>query len=329
MATSLEPVGAAGIPATIDQLTEFTDQWLANRRLSDNTRAAYRRDVRRYLRWCEAKSLPPLAARFTHVNAYGRHIEAEGLADRSVARALSAISSWYDSLVLLGATPANPANGADRPRIDRDDTTTTTTGFSTAEAAAIVTAARQDQVLGPDCATALAETMVALGARVTELCLTTIGDLGHAHGHRTLRLEQMKGGRRRTRSLPPAAATAIDAMLARHPGRGNPEALLFVDAAGQPLNRHRVYRFVRRAAAAAGVPSAERITPHSFRHAWATAAEEAGASLDDQQHALGHGDPRTTQGYHRARGALDRDPSHLVAAAVAAARRAGARSGAR
>jgi integrase len=81
-----------------------------------------------------------------------------------------------------------------------------------------------------------------------------------------------------------------------------------------------VSRFVRRAAHAAGLPAADRITPHSFRHAWATIARERGASLEERQHALGHADPRTTQRYDRARASLDRDPSYLVAAAVAEVR---------
>jgi integrase len=77
-----------------------------------------------------------------------------------------------------------------------------------------------------------------------------------------------------------------------------------------------VFRFVRRAAYAAGLPAADRITPHSFRHAWATVARERGASLEERQYALGHADPRTTQRYDRARASLDRDPSYLVASAV-------------
>lgn len=318
--TDLQPAAAPTVLATPDQLDAFTNEWLNNRRLTSNTRDAYRRDIKTYLDWCRNRpggELAPLAARFTHINDYGRHLEAT-LSPRSVARKMSAVSSWYAFLLKLGAVPANPADGTDRPVIDRDDTTTI--GFTEAEAAAIVAAARDDRHLGTLCATALAETMVALGARVTELCLTAIGDLGHGSGHRTLRLERMKAGRKRTRSLPPAAAAAIEAMLAARADRDDDQAPLFVDMHGRPVDRHAVYRFVRRAARAAGVPAAGQITPHSFRHAWATAAKQAGAALEDRQHALGHKDPRTTQGYDRARESLDRDPSYLVAAAVAAAR---------
>jgi len=301
--------------ATIPELRDFTDRWLTNEGFTDPTRAAYRTDLEQYLTWCDQQHLAPLTVKFTHINAYARHLQALGRAPRTVARKLSAISSWYDFLLRLGAIGRNPAAVTRRPRVDRDDTTTV--GFSPAEAAAIVAAARVDKPLGGLCATALAETMVALGARVTELCLARISDLGYVNGHRTLRLERMKGGRRRTRPLPPATVAAIEAMLAARPDRNNPDAPLFVDAAGRPLDRHMVYRFVRRAARAANVPSAAKITPHSFRHAWATTARQAGATLEARQHALGHKDPRTTQRYDRAKLTLDTDPAYLVAAAVA------------
>ncbi|WP_431893675.1 tyrosine-type recombinase/integrase [Nonomuraea sp. bgisy101] len=172
--------------------------------------------------------------------------------------------------------------------------------------------------MGPLCAAALAETMVALGARVTELCLTTVDDLGYREGNHTLTLRKMKGGKTRVRSLPPAARAAIETMLAAR-SHAKPDEPLFIDRDGRPLDRHMVYRFVRRAARNADVPSAAKITPHSFRHAWAAAARRAGADLEDRQHALGHADPRTTQGYDRASRSLASDPAYLVAAAIAKA----------
>src|SRR6185503_11749174 len=63
---------AGGVPARIEELTAFTDGWLANRRLSPHTRDAYRRDVRAWLDWCRARDLDPMAATFVHVNAFAR-----------------------------------------------------------------------------------------------------------------------------------------------------------------------------------------------------------------------------------------------------------------
>ncbi len=196
-----------------------------------------------------------------------------------------------------------------RPRID--PTHSTTVGMTAAETIALLRAAENDIVLGKPLAGALAGFLVAIGARVSEVCALDVGDLGHDSGHRTVRL-RMKGGKTRTRAIPPALAAQLDALC-----HGRTSGPLFRDADGERLDRYGVARFVRRAARAAGIPAADKITPHSFRHAWATLARERGATLEERQYALGHADPRTTQRYDRARESLDRDPSYLVAAAVA------------
>ena len=142
---------------------------------------------------------------------------------------------------------------------------------------------------------------------MSEVCALDVADLGFDSGHRTVRL-RMKGGKTRIRAVPPGLASRLDALCG-----GRSDGPLFRTPAGRRLDRHVIARFVRRAARSAGLPSAERITPHSFRHAWATLARERGATLEERQHALGHADPRTTQRYDRARASLDRDPSYLLA----------------
>ena len=56
--------GSGGLAALVGDLYAFTDGWLGNRRLSEHTRDAYRRDVTSWLQWCEIQSLDPLAANF-------------------------------------------------------------------------------------------------------------------------------------------------------------------------------------------------------------------------------------------------------------------------
>lgn len=322
--TLIDPrTGHTGTLATIDQLTDFTAAWLANRGLSENTCDAYRRDVRQYLAWCQTAGLDPLAVHWTHINAYARHLErtpahpktGKPFTKRSVARKLSAVSSWYAFLRKMGAVQINPVDDADKPKIERN---TEPRGFPETDAAAILAAAHADQQLGPLCAVALAQVLVHLGARASELCLTTVADIGYHDGINTLALRQMKGRKARVRGLPPAAYAAVAAMLAARPD-AQPDDPLFINATGQPLDRHAVYRFVRRAARTAGLPNASKITPHSFRHAWAAAARRAQATLEDRQFALGHADPRTTQGYDKVDVAPAADPSHRVAAAIAKA----------
>lgn len=64
---------------------------------------------------------------------------------------------------------------------------------------------------------------------------------------------------------------------------------------------------------------AHRVSPHSLRHAFVTAALDAGVPLRDVQIAARHADPRTTTRYYRARHNLDRHATYIVAAFVAGA----------
>jgi integrase/recombinase XerD len=294
-------------------LAGYTAAWLWSFRESAHTRAAYQRDVTDFVHWCAGRELDVLAVRRADLDAYAaaltqvpRQRTGRPLAAASVARRLAALSSWYAYLVDAGALAHNPTQRVRRPRVDRDHTATV--GLTGPEALALRRAAAGDPTL--PCAGVLAGFLVELGARVSEACALDVTDLGYDSGHRTVRL-RMKGGKTRVRAVPPALAGALEAYLA---GRG--DGPLFRNGAGSRLDRYTVFRFVRRAAYAAGLPAADRITPHSLRHAWATIARERGASLEERQYALGHADPRTTQRYDRARASLDRDPSYLVAAAV-------------
>jgi integrase len=66
---------------------------------------------------------------------------------------------------------------------------------------------------------------------------------------------------------------------------------------------------------------AKPVGPHTLRHAFITAALDAGVSLRDVQDAASHADPRTTMRYDRARGSLDRHATYIVAAYIAGAAR--------
>jgi len=88
---------------------------------------------------------------------------------------------------------------------------------------------------------------------------------------------------------------------------------------GGRLDRHAAWRIVRRLARKAGIDKA--VGPHTLRHAFITAALDAGVPLRDVQEAASHADPRTTMRYDRARVSLDRHATYIVAAFVAGAAR--------
>ena len=101
------------------------------------------------------------------------------------------------------------------------------------------------------------------------------------------------------------------------------------DRARGSLDRHATYivaaylasaaRIVRRVARRAGIT--KPVGPHTLRHAFITAALDAGVPLRDVQEAASHADPRTTIRYDRARGSLDRHATYIVAAYLAGAAR--------
>ncbi len=305
---------ATGLVA-YEALAHHTAAWLWSFRESEHTRRAYRRDVEDFIAWCAGRDLDPTALRRPDIDAYAANLAnlpnprtGRPLAPASLARRLAALSSWYGYLHDAEVIDHNPMTRVRRPRIDSQHTTTV--GMTATETIAVLRAAEADEHLGPVTAPALAGFLVAIGARVSEICALDVTDLGYDSGHRTVRL-RMKGGKTRTRAIPKDLAGKLDVLCS-----GRTSGALFRTADGERLDRHVVARFVRRAAIAAGIPAALKITPHSFRHAWATLARENGATLEERQYALGHADPRTTQRYDRARASLDRDPSYLIEAAL-------------
>jgi site-specific recombinase XerD len=320
---ALHPYRATGSTgAAVDRRGElgvFTEAWLANRRLSEHTRAAYRHDVAAYLDWCAGCGLDPFGASFVQVNTYARQLEARPVAATTVARHLCALSSWYEFARRLGAIDGNPVSGADRPRVGRDHSATV--GLAGSEVDALLAAAQADHGREQVRNHAVIAVLADLGLRVSEVVGLDVDDLGYERGHRSLRFVG-KGGRPRRRALTPSGTAAIEAYLASRASAAGcaPEALtgpLFVTASGARLDRHAVFRLVRRLAAQAGIPAAPRLSPHSLRHAFATSARDEGVPLEDVQDAMGHADPRTTRRYDRDRHNLDRDPSYAIWAARA------------
>ncbi len=114
--------------------------------------------------------------------------------------------------------------------------------------------------------------------------------------------------------LAPRTARAIDPAIGERAG-----GPVFLAADGRRLDRHGAGRIVRRTACRGGISKV--VTPHTLRHAFITAALDAGVPLRDVQEAASHADPRTTMRYDRARGSLDRHATYIVAAYVAGAAR--------
>jgi integrase len=151
------------------------------------------------------------------------------------------------------------------------------------------------------------------GLRVSEATGAHVEALGIERGHRTLVVNR-KGGKVVTIPLAPRTARAIDLAVGE---RVN--GPIFLAPNGRQLDRHGAARNVRRVAIRAGI--SKPVGPHTLRHAFITAALDAGVPLRDVQEAASHVDPRTTMRYDRARGSPGRHATYVAAAYLAGAAR--------
>ena len=165
--------------------------------------------------------------------------------------------------------------------------------------------------LGTAAEHALISLLALNGLRVSEATSADIEALGTERGHRTLAITR-KGGKKAVIPLAPRTARAIDLTI----GKGC-EGPIFTTLSGQRLDRHAAGRIVRRVARKAGF--VKKIGPHTLRHAFITAALDAGVPLRDVQEAASRADSRTAMRYDRARVSLDRHAIYVVAACIAGA----------
>ncbi len=294
----------------------LTEIWLRSFK-SQHTRKCYRRDLNAWLAWCAQCRISPSDARIAHMDLWIEQQRQGGAAESSIARRVSAISSWYGYLIVNTAqddvplATANPAKTRAKPKIDPDYSPTV--GLSRAEADRLIEVADAYSPLS----SALIRLLLTGGLRVGSALDARVEHLGYDRGHRTLTLT-VKGGTPRRVPLPPFAGEALDAMLAR---RGDPETgPLFTLATGQPVYELWVWRLVRRLGKRAGIPQAANLAPHSLRHTAITELLDSGASLRDAQDFAGHKDPRTTRRYDHGRNSLDRHGAYVLAARFGARR---------
>ena len=261
--------------------------WLA-KGLSDNTLAAYRRDLLALADFLAPKGL--LQASSEELFAYlGERFEA-GYASRSAARALSCLKGFFRHSRAQGRINQDPSSGLSQPKLSRSLPKTLTEQ----DVEHLLRAPDLDKPAGLR-DRAMLELLYATGLRISELVNLTSSALNRRQG--AVRVVG-KGGKER---LVPVGATALD-WLARY----EREALPMLDPEGVsqalfPSNRRRAmtrqtfWHAIKRYAGAASISSA--ISPHTLRHAFATHLLNHGADLRAVQMMLGHADLSTTQIY--------------------------------
>jgi integrase/recombinase XerD len=270
------------------------------------TREAYALDLRRYVAWCTEHQVRLFGARRADIESFGRHFEARGRARATIARRLCTIACFYRYAEEEGVISTSPAVHVRRPRLDYESHAT---GLARNEVGAMLVAAGLASARDH----ALISLLALNGLRVSAATGANIETLGLERGHRTLTI-QRKGGKVVTVPLAPRTARALDLAVGERC-----EGPIFVGSDGERLDRHAAGRIVCRIARRAGIN--KRVGPHTLRHAFITAALDAGVPLRDVQEAASHADARTTMRYDRARVSLDRHATYVVAAFLAGAAR--------
>jgi integrase/recombinase XerD len=117
-----------------------------------------------------------------------------------------------------------------------------------------------------------------------------------------------KGGKRSTEAQAPATTRALKAHIGERTSGS-----LFLDRNGGRTTEPTAWRLVRRLARRAGLPAANRLSPHSLRHSAITATLNVGVPFRDAQDFAGHADPRTTRRYDHSGNSLNRHATDALA----------------
>jgi integrase/recombinase XerD len=273
--------------AVVDRFADTL--WMENG-LSDNTLAAYRRDLYRLAVWLRRQSLVLENAQPSDLLGFLAAQYREGRALRSSARLLSSMRRFYRFLVREGRRHDDPTAGIQSPKMDRP----LPHSLSEEDIEALLETPDTAHPVGLR-DRAMLELLYATGLRVSELVGLRHEQISLGQG--VVRVVG-KGGKER---LVPVGEDALD-WLQRYLGEARDELLrgrvceqVFVSRKTSGISRQAFWYRLRQYAVRAGIRGP--LSPHTLRHAFATHLVNHGADLRVVQMLLGHSDLSTTQIY--------------------------------
>ncbi|MDR0961755.1 MAG: site-specific tyrosine recombinase XerD [Mediterranea sp.] len=258
--------------------------------LSANTLEAYLFDLDKLLRFMEAEETDMLNIQLNHLQQFAAGLHDIGIHARSQARIVSGIKSFFFFLLMSDYREDNPSELLEGPKI----------GFKLPEVLtveeidAIIEAVDMSKNEGQR-NRAILETLYSCGLRVSELCNLKLSDL---YLDESFIKVEGKGSKQRLVPISPRAVKEIKYwMNDRIQGRIKPgyEDFLFLARWGNNLSRIMVFCLIKELAQKAGIR--KNISPHTFRHSFATHLLEGGANLRAIQAMLGHESIGTTEIY--------------------------------
>lgn len=288
-----------------NQIPQLVDAYLRHltieRGMAKNTIAAYRADLNRYAAFLESNAITaPDQITELVITDFAESLKVtSGLISSSVARVLAGVRGLHKFWLLENITPGDVAAAVKPPKSPRNlpkaitveqiEKLLAAAGPDPADESAIAA----DPVRVRD--RAMLELLYATGARISELINLDLDDLVDP----TLVRLFGKGSKERIVPVGGYAQRALEAYLVRtRPtlvGQGKGTPALFLNQRGGRLSRQSAWQIISEAARVAEIPG--EISPHTFRHSFATHLLEGGADVRVVQELLGHSSVATTQIY--------------------------------
>ncbi len=282
--------------SNLQLLESFRQYLLLQRRLADNTAAAYTADVENFLHFQAQQKRQDLhQVGMEDIRQYLHHAHKKKISNRSNVRRLASLRSFFQYLQTKNAVPHNPLEHIDAPK----------TGHSLPKALSrkeVETLLVRPQVITPLALRnhTMVNMLYATGLRVSELVQLPVNSCNLATCHL-----RVLGKGRKERIVPFAAVTGT--LLQEYLQKSRPSLVkqprseyLFLSNRGRPMSRNRFWQILRDTASAAGID--KEISPHMLRHSFATHLLVGGADLRSVQMMLGHADIATTQIYTQIEG---------------------------
>ena len=288
-------------------MAEYTKKWTEisrgyrthmrlEKHLSDNTIESYMRDLAQFAHYIlRMYDVPPKKVEPEMISNYMSRLYELGREKSSQARALSGIKSFFNYLLLEEIIDSSPAELIEAPKSARPLPDT----LSTEEIDRLIGSIEDSTTKGLR-DRAILEVLYSCGLRVSELCDLKLGDLFFGEGY--IRVIG-KGDKQRLVPMSSIARSRIQLYMDVRSKERRKEEILFLNNRGKKLTRVMIFTIIKQAAQRAGIE--KKISPHTFRHSFATHLLEGGANIRQVQELLGHENILTTEIYTHL------DDSHL------------------
>lgn len=258
--------------------------------LSGNTVEAYLSDLEKLLKYLAAEKKDFRDVTLDDLETFSAGLRDLGIQPRSQARILSGIRSFYHFLVMEDYITQDPSELLESPQTGKHLPDVMTVEEIDTLIGAIDRTSREGQRNR-----AILETLYSCGLRVSELCALRLSDLYLDEGF--IKVEG-KGNKQRLVPISPKAVKELRNYFPdRNEGLIKPgyEDYVFISRFGKNISRIMVFHIIKELAGMTGIK--KTISPHTFRHSFATHLLEGGANLRAIQCMLGHESIGTTEIY--------------------------------